>query len=462
MNAHLNKYREIMEKILSGGRILSKRLFSVCAALSLVFFLPVILPAATLVVGDGYRTIGAALKDAADGDLVEVRGGDYAEMLHIDKTVHLKGTQSPVIHADSGTIIEISSSGVVFEGFTLKYDTRDLGASDTAIRVVKGADGVTIRDNRLEGVMFGIWNVEGRDLRIEGNTILGLKDLGKNYRGNCINLTGSQSAYDSDNRLSDCRDGIYMELCHDATITGNLISDSRHSVHTMWVDRGNFSGNEVHDNLVGLAIMYTKNAEIRDNLSYGNKTHGLLMIQTVRGMVSGNRVIGNTKGIFLYNSIYNQITSNLIMNNQLGLHSWGGSEENVVAGNSFINNELQVKYVSARDQEWDGNYWSDYIGWDISGDGTGDYSYESNSIVDHILWRYPLAKLLYSSPSLQMLWMLEKQFPLFDVPKVVDNRPQMMPLHSDWEDLRAEYADYTPERIYGEIEKLPHVPGSGR
>jgi hypothetical protein len=61
-----------------------------------------------------------------------------------------------------------------------------------------------------------------------------------------------------------------------------------------------------------------------------------------------------------------------------------------------------------------------------------------------------------------MLWMLEKQFPLFDVPKVVDNRPQMMPLHSDWEDLRAEYADYTPERIYGEIEKLPHVPGSGR
>jgi len=184
------------------------------------------------------------------------------------------------------------------------------------------------------------------------------------------------------------------------------------------------------------------------------------MIQAVKGEVSGNKVIGNTKGIFLYNSIYNRITSNLIMNNQLGLHSWGGSEENVIDSNSFINNELQVKYVSAVDQEWDGNYWSDYIGWDTTGDGTGDYSYESNSIVDHILWRYPLAKLLYASPSLQMLWMIEKQFPLFDVPKVVDNRPRMAPLHSDWEDLRAEYADYTPERIYGEIEKLPHVPGS--
>ena len=440
---------------------MSKRIMLVCTVLSLALVLPATLFAATLVVGeDGYMTIGAALKDAVDGDLIEVRGGAYAEKLHIDKTIHLKGAQYPVIHADSGTIIEISGLEVIFEGFTLEYDTDDLGASDTAIRVVKGADRVTIRDNRLEGVMFGVWNVEGQDLRIEGNTIIGLKGLGENSRGNCINLTGSQRVNVVDNTLTNCRDGIYMELCHDATITGNHIKDSRYSVHTMWVDRGNFSGNEVHDNLVGLAIMYTKNVEIRNNISYGNKTHGLLMIQAVKGEVSGNKVIGNTKGIFLYNSIYNRITSNLIMNNQLGLHSWGGSEENVIDSNSFINNELQVKYVSAVDQEWDGNYWSDYIGWDTTGDGTGDYSYESNSIVDHILWRYPLAKLLYASPSLQMLWMIEKQFPLFDVPKVVDNRPRMAPLHSDWEDLRAEYADYTPERIYGEIEKLPHVPGS--
>jgi nitrous oxidase accessory protein len=457
MNTHSAKYRVVIEKILPG------KILPVCTVLSLVLFLPVTLLAATLVVGgDSYQTIGTALEDAVDGDLIEVRGGGYTEKLHIDKTVHLKGTQSPIIHVDSGTIVEISSSGVVFEGFTLTYDTPVLGASDTAIRIVKGADGVTIRNNRLEDVMFGIWNVEGRDLRIEGNTIIGLTDLRANYRGNCINLTGSQRVHAVDNRLSDCRDGIYMELCHDATITGNLIRDSRYSVHTMWVDRGNFSGNEVYDNLVGLAIMYTKNSEIRDNLSYGNKTHGLLMIQAVRGEVSGNRVIGNTKGIFLYNSVYNRITSNLIMNNQLGLHSWGGSEENVVDKNSFINNELQIKYVSAKDQIWDGNYWSDYLGWDTTGDGIGDYPYESNSIVDHIIWRYPLAKVLYSSPSLQMLWMLEKQFPLFDVPKVMDSKPRMVPLHDDWDELMEAYSVYKPERIYGDIEKLDHVPGGDR
>jgi nitrous oxidase accessory protein len=252
-----------------------------------------------------------------------------------------------------------------------------------------------------------------------------------------------------------------MELCHDATVVGNKIKDSRYAVHTMWVDRGVFSKNTAHDNLVGLAIMYTKHSKINYNLSFGNRTHGILFIQSVRSEVKGNSVIGNTKGLFVYNSIYNDFTSNMVMNNQLGIHNWGGSEDNTIKGNSFIDNEVQVKYIARNNQKWDNNYWSDYIGWDMNGDGIGDNQYESNTIVDHILWRFPLAKVLFTSPSLQMLWMLEKQFPVFDVPKVIDSRPTMAPLHADWKDIKDKYSSYTPERIYGDIEKLPHMPGGG-
>jgi nitrous oxidase accessory protein len=149
------------------------------------------------------------------------------------------------------------------------------------------------------------------------------------------------------------------------------------------------------------------------------------------------------------------------MNNQLGIHNWGGSEDNKINGNSFISNEIQVKYVARENQEWENNYWSDYIGWDLTGDGIGDSHYESNSVVDHILWRYPMAKVLYTSASLQLLWMLEKQFPVFEVPKVIDTRPAMSSLHAEWEELRERYSSYVPERIYGEIKKMPHIPGGG-
>ncbi len=427
----------------------------------LMLVLPLNIYAKTLNVGIDYETIGAALVQAEDGDVIEIVQGVYKESLKINKSVHVKGIDNPVISASKGNIIEITKPDVIIEGLTLTYHDADLATSDTAIRILKGADRVTVKNNKLLNVMFGIWNLDGKGIRIENNTIISIKELEKHKRGNCINLTGSQSVRILDNTMNYCRDGIYMELCHDATVVGNSVKNSRYAVHTMWVDRGDFSNNVAHDNLVGLAIMYTDHSRINDNLSFGNRTHGLLLIQSLRSEINGNSVIGNTKGIFLYNSVYNELMSNLVMNNQLGIHNWGGSEDNTITGNSFIDNEVQVKYIARNNQKWDNNYWSDYIGWDMTGDGIGDNKYESNSIVDQILWRFPLAKILFSSPSLQMLWMLEKQFPVFEVPKVIDNRPTMAPLHADWKEIKEKYSSYTPERIYGDIEKLPHMPGGG-
>ncbi len=72
-----------------------------------------------------------------------------------------------------------------------------------------------------------------------------------------------------------------------------------------------------------------------------------------------------------------------------------------------------------------------------------------------------MAKVLYTSASLQLLWMLEKQFPVFEVPKVIDSRPAMSSPHDEWEELKERYSSYVPERIYGEIKKMPHLPGGG-
>jgi len=87
-------------------------------------------------------------------------------------------------------------------------------------------------------------------------------------------------------------------------------------------------------------------------------------------------------------------------------------------------------------------------------DGIGDIPYESNSVVDHILWRYPVAKVLYTSPALQLLWVIEKQFPFLKVPRVVDKRPAMYPLHANWKVMKERYP-YAPQKYYGDIEKIP-------
>lgn len=421
----------------------------------LVLLIPSLLYGKTIYVdGDRFRSINEAIRAAKDGDTVEVRGGEYSEEITVNKSIHLKGINNPVIRLERGNIITVLKRGVIVEGFTLIHGREVLGTQSTGIYIAKGADEVIVRNNNLKDIMFGIWAVSNRHVRIEGNVVEGRKELDLNYRGNCIYLTDAQEATVSGNRLNYCRDGMYVEVSHDGKIINNEIKNSRYALHTMWVDRGVFSNNHARENLVGLAIMYTKQSEINNNISVGNRTHGLLLIQTVRGEIKDNTVIGNTKGIFLYNSIFNKVNGNLIMNNNLGLHSWGGSEENEVTKNSFINNEIQVKFVASRDQHWDNNYWSDYLGWDMTEDGIGDMPYESNTVVDHLLWRYPMAKILYSSPALQVLWVIEKQFPFLKVPRVVDRRPSMSPFHAQWKEIKERFP-YRPVRYYGDIDKLP-------
>ncbi|NIP42086.1 MAG: copper-binding protein, partial [Gammaproteobacteria bacterium] len=67
------------------------------------------------------------------------------------------------------------------------------------------------------------------------------------------------------------------------------------------------------------------------------------------------------------------------------------SEDNTLYENNFIQNRVQVKYVATRRQEWShngiGNYWSDYLGWDMNADGIGDRPYEPNDGVDRMLWK---------------------------------------------------------------------------
>lgn len=415
-----------------------------------VLLLPSISHSKTLVVGVDYPTINAALKKAVDRDVIEVRQGEYREQLSINRTIRIIGINNPVIvGGQERHIIEIQENGVVIEGLTIKNEGLAAEAANAGIYVSGKAKGVIIKNNRLIDMQHGIWVNGAKDVVIESNSIEGRQRLDRNYRGNCINLSNSRNANITGNKLNYCRDGVYIERSPGGRVTGNEMSASRYGIHAMWADNTTFNNNISTNNLMGLAIMYSRQTEIKGNISGGNRTNGLFLVQAAESLITGNVFIGNNKGVFLYNSSYCRLDSNLIINNKTGFHSWGGSEDNSVNENSFIQNETQLKLLSDKWQKWDHNYWSDYPGWDMNGDGIGDLPYESNTIVDRILWRYPAAKLLYSSASLQLLWTLEKQFPSIKKPGVIDIRPSMSPLHKNWREIKERYP-YSPGRDDGE------------
>ena len=126
------------------------------------------------------------------------------------------------------------------------------------------------------------------------------------------------------------------------------------------------------------------------------------------------------------NVVYHLVTAGII-----GVHFTGGSERNIFYGNSFIGNETQVKYTGLRLYEWSkdgrGNYWSDNPAFDLDGDGIADTAYRPNTLIDWVLWKYPLVKLLLSSPAMETLRYVQQQFPTLYPGGAIDSFPLMTP-----------------------------------
>jgi nitrous oxidase accessory protein len=102
-----------------------------------------------------------------------------------------------------------------------------------------------------------------------------------------------------------------------------------------------------------------------------------------------------------------------------------------LSGNAFLNNKTQVKYVGTRHIEWSrdgrGNFWSDSLAFDLNDDGVADAPYHPNDLVDQIIWRHPLAKLLLNAPATQVLRWSQRAFPNIRPGGVVDSHPLMAP-----------------------------------
>ena len=129
----------------------------------------------------------------------------------------------------------------------------------------------------------------------------------------------------------------------------------------------------------------------------------------------------------MYNANKNMVSGNRFERCQIGVHFTAGSERNTFAGNAFIANRTQVKFVSTRNHVWSGNYWSDHAAYDINGDGIADQPFRPNDAIDRILWTQASAKLLVGSPAVQLIRWAQKNFPALLPGGVIDDKPLMKP-----------------------------------
>jgi nitrous oxidase accessory protein len=391
------------------------------------------------------QSIAAAISAARAGDTVRVAPGSYRENLVIDKPLTLEGVGKPVVSAGGhGDVVRVRAKDVTISGLALRDSGANLDAQNAGVYIQPGSDRARVADCDLAGNLFGIWLEESADATIERNTIVGRRDLVSPDRGNGIQVYNTQGSRVIGNTVSFTRDGIYVDYSRHALFRGNRLHDVRYGTHYMNTNDSTWEDNESWHNRGGLALMEVRKLVVRGNRAWGNEEHGIMLRTIQDSLIENNVVAGNDRGFFIYDAEFNTVRGNLVIGNRSGVQLTAGSSNNTVDGNDFIDNQDQVEFVASKDVEWgrsQPNYWSSYRGWDQDGDGRGDTLYEANDIVDRIIWKYPLAKLMLSSPALQALRFAARQFPVLRAPSVVERHPRMRPWNLNWSKWNAGLPD---------------------
>ena len=398
------------------------------------------------------ESIQAAIDKAQPGDVVEVQRGRYEENLRIEKTITLRGVNRPrVSGGDKDDTIRVTAPDVVIEGMIVSDSGGSLLKQNAGIYIQPGAHRAKVQNCWLNYNLFGLWIEKADDVLVLNNNITGKRDYDSAQRGNGVQLYNTKGAKIIGNQVSFVRDALYIDVSHHAEFKQNNMHHSRYGTHYMNSYYNVWEDNDTWANRSGLALMEVRDQVVRNNRAWDNLDHGIMLRTLQDAVVENNVVMRNGRGFFVYDVEYTKLTGNVVADNKIGVHL-SGSARNEVDGNDFIGNQEQIKYIGTRDTDWggkQGNYWSNYRGWDRDSDGRGDVSYEANDVVDRLSWRYPMVRLLLASPAVQVLRMVGQQFPVLRVPSVVEKNPRMEPATPDWEKWR-----------YMLTRKITHAPKS--
>lgn len=399
-------------------------------------------PAAERAVHAGGGALASAIENAQAGDTLRLASGQHKGGLEIAKPLTLACAPGARIDAGGqGSVLRVTAAGVEIRGCEITGSGSDHTEIDSGIRLLKGADKAQVIGNRLTGNLYGVDIHGARDVLVQGNVIEGRQDHRMNARGNGIYVWNGPGGRVIGNDIRWGRDGIFVNTSKRNTFSGNRFRDLRFAVHYMYANNSEVSGNLSIGNHLGFAVMYSKRVKVLDNISIDDRQHGVMLNYTNSSEVTGNLVRGGReKCLFIYNAHKNRIEGNRFERCGIGIHFTAGSERNGIAGNAFVGNRTQVKYVGTTWVDWSvggtGNYWSDFAAYDLDGNGIADVPYRPNDSMDHVLWSQPSAKLLLGAPAVQLVRWAQSEFPALLPGGVIDAGPLMRPVEiaiPEWE-----------------------------
>ncbi len=376
-------------------------------------------------------SIAKAFEVAQNGDEVILKAGVYKEHdLDLKKSIKLKGVDNPVIDGELlGAILSVSADSFSIEGITF----RNVGQSytkDFAAILVSRSNHFTIQNNTLENVFFGILIEKSHFATISNNLVFGTR-LNESNSGNGIHIWHSSNIQVFKNTVHHMRDGIYFEFVDGGEIYENVSYENiRYGLHFMFSNDDVYHHNVFKNNGAGVAVMFSKKIEMHHNrfeFNWGTASYGLLLKEIYDAEIYDNVFEQNTIGINVEGSTRINYTNNELIRNGWAVKITGGCYDNIFNRNNFSHNAFDLAFNGhLNGSKFDGNYWSDYTGYDLDKNGIGDVPYRPVKLFSYVVNQTPETIVLLRSLFVDIINFSEKVSPVFTPDNLIDNEPLMI------------------------------------
>jgi nitrous oxidase accessory protein len=383
----------------------------------------------------GLKPFQAMVDAAPAGSVLRPPPGTYAGPVILTKPLTIEGAgQVTIDSGDKGTVFSVQTDGAILRGLHLAGSGESHDTDDSCLDV-RGHKNL-IEHLVIDNCLFGIDLKQSNDNTVRHNKVRS-KPLEIGVRGDGLRLWYSHRNLIESNEITDSRDMVAW-YANDNIYRKNIGMRSRYSIHFMFAKNNLVEYNRFYDNAVGVYFMYTEGGVLRHNLiSHATGATGMAIgfKEASNTVIEGNEIIYCAVGIgsdlspfqpdskiwirnnrFAYNGIAVQLTSEL-----------GG---NIVTDNTFegnLTNVVQAGRGKAGLNEWRGNFWDDYQGFDRNHDGVGDTAYELYAYADQIWIEMPAARFFKTAPVMELLDFLERLAP-FTSPELTlkDQRPRFV------------------------------------
>jgi nitrous oxidase accessory protein len=401
-----------------------------------ILFLLIVYFSASQAIAGPVTSLQVLIEQTPKAGVVPLEPGRYTGPVIIEKTVILDGKGQVTIDGlGKGSVLLLKADGVVVKNMTITNSGNSHDRVDAGILVRSSRN--RILNNKIENTLFGIDLQEAHENMIIGNEISS-QNATLGLRGDGIRGWASHRNVFRQNRVHDSRDMVIW-YSNDNIIEENEGWNNRYSLHFMYSGGNMVRRNTYHHNTVGIFLMYSRDITVEQNVikySLGGTGVGIGLKEVDNITVQNNKIVYCTSGLYFDLSPfqpdrYNFVKANIIAYNVIGADFNSTLSRNILKGNAFIDNLEPVRVRGSgvgSENLWEGNYYSDYEGFDRDRDGYGDFVHNHDIYLD-TLWMNNDWMLLFSgSPVISVLNLLAKLAPISEPRRLMtDRKPVFSP-----------------------------------